>query len=388
MLVNRFNVGLLSAALVLGIAGCDSQSTDSAQSAAAQAMQVEVLSIAKKPTSIFTELPARVVATQISEVRPQVSGILQQRFFEEGQLVKKGDVLYQIDPAPYQADVNSANAAYLKAKADEEVLGKTAQRYKGLVGRKLISQDDYDKADGNWRQARAQSAVAKAALDNAKINLSYTKVTAPITGRIDISQVTEGALVTAGQAQLLTTIQPLDPIYVDMTQSSLEMAKIKKSLGDQTNPMVTVKLEDGSAYDQQGKLTFAGTKVDSTTGSVTMRAVVPNPSNVLLPGMFVRSSIVIADNQPMITLSQALIAFKPDGSSYVLVVEGGKVAERTVTTGATVNDNEWVITSGLNEGDQVIANNLQRLRPGMEVTVKPVDAKPAEAAKETSPKAE
>ncbi|MGO2496389.1 MAG: efflux RND transporter periplasmic adaptor subunit [Vibrio litoralis] len=370
MRANRFNVGLLSAVLAVGIAGCDSQSSESQQqSMAPQATPVEVITMAKKPTTMYSELPARVVATRVSEVRPQVTGILQQRLFEEGQLVEQGDLLYQIDPAPYQADVNSAQAAFAKAKADEAVLKKTALRYKDLVQRKLISQDEYDTADGNWKQAKAQSAVAQAALDNAKISLSYTKVTAPISGRIDISNVTEGALVTANQEVALTTIQPLDPIYINMTQSSLSMAKIKKTLGSNDNPKVGVKLEDGTEYDQMGTLTFSGTKVDSSTGSVTLRAKVPNPDSILLPGMFVRAEIVIADQKPMYTLSQALVNFGQGGQATVFVVEDGKVAVRPVKTGSTVNGNEWVIESGLKDGDQVIASNLMKVRPDAPVSI-------------------
>lgn len=370
MRVNRFNVGLLSTVLAIGIAGCDSQSSESQQqSKAPQATPVEVITMTKKPTTMYSELPARVVATRVSEVRPQVTGILQKRLFEEGQLVEQGDVLYQIDPAPYQADVNSAQAAHVKAKADEAVLKKTALRYKDLVQRKLISQDEYDTADGNWQQAKAQSAVAQAALDNAKISLSYTKVTAPISGRIDISNVTEGALVTANQEVALTTIQPLDPIYINMTQSSLSMAKIKKTLGSNDNPKVGVKLEDGTEYDQMGTLTFSGTKVDSSTGSVTLRAKVPNPDSILLPGMFVRAEIVIADQKPMYTLSQALVNFGQGGQATVFVVEDGKAAIRPVKTGSTVNGNEWVIESGLKDGDQVISSNLMKLRPDAPVSI-------------------
>ncbi|MGO2343138.1 efflux RND transporter periplasmic adaptor subunit [Vibrio litoralis] len=370
MRANRFNVGLLSAALAVGIAGCDSQSSEpQQQSMAPQATPVEVITMAKKPTTMYSELPARVVATRVSEVRPQVTGILQQRLFEEGQLVEQGDLLYQIDPAPYQADVNSAQAALAKAKADEAVLKKTALRYKDLVQRKLISQDEYDTADGNWKQAKAQSAVAQAALDNAKISLSYTKVTAPISGRIDISNVTEGALVTANQEVALTTIQPLDPIYINMTQSSLSMAKIKKTLGSNDNPKVGVKLEDGTEYDHMGTLTFSGTKVDSSTGSVTLRAKVPNPDSILLPGMFVRAEIVIADQKPMYTLSQALVNFGQGGQATVFVLEDGKAAVRPVKTGPTVNGNEWVIESGLKDGDQVIASNLMKVRPNALVSI-------------------
>lgn len=382
MRVNRFNVGLLSAVLVTGITGCDSQSSTPQQSTAPQATPVQVITMAKKPTTIYSELPARVSATRVSEVRPQVTGILQKRLFEEGQLVEQGDLLYQIDPAPYQADVNSAQAALAKAKADESVLKKTAIRYKDLVQRKLISQDEFDKADGNWQQARAQSSVAQAALDNAKISLSYTKVTAPISGRIDISNVTEGALVTANQEVALTTIQPLDPIYIDMTQSSLSMAKIKKNLGSNNNPKVGVKLEDGTDYDQMGVLTFSGTKVDSSTGSVTLRAKVPNPDSILLPGMFVRAEIVIADQKPMYTLSQALVSFGQDDQATVFVVEDGKVAVRSVTTGPTVNNNEWVIESGLKDGDQVIASNLMKIRPGSPVTIVSDHAKDAKTAQQ------
>ncbi|MBD1575532.1 efflux RND transporter periplasmic adaptor subunit [Vibrio sp. S11_S32] len=382
MHTKRLYAGSLSVLLVLALAGCDAKK-EAPKAAAPQAAQVEVITMAKKPTTIFTELPGRIVSTRVAEVRPQVTGILQKRLFEEGQMVHKGDLLYQIDPSPYQADVNSAKAALMKAQADESVSKKTALRYKDLVKRKLISQEDYDTADGNWKKARAQSAVAKAALDNANISLSYAKVKAPITGRIDISTVTEGALVTANQAQALTSIEPLDPIYVDMTQSSLAMARIKKSLGANTNPSVAVKLEDGSQYDQMGTLTFSGTKVDTSTGSVTLRAKVPNAESILLPGMFVRAQIITADKKPLFTLSQSLVVYGKDGSASVLVVENGKVAVRKVTTGDTVNKGtDWVITSGLNDGDTVIANNLLRVRPGMAVKVVSADTA---SAKSTTP---
>ena len=275
----------------------------------------------------------------------------------------------RFDPATYQSDVNSAKAALLKAQADESVSKKTALRYQNLIKRKLISQEDYDTAEGNWKQAQAQSAVAKAALDNAGILLSYTQVKAPITGRIDISNVTEGALTTTNQETPLTMIQALDPIYVDLTQSSLAMARIKKNLGNNSNLKVSVSLEDGSKYDHDGKLTFSGTRVDPSTGSVTLRAVIPNPNSILLPGMFVRAQIITANNQPMVTLPQSLVTFNNLGKATVMVVEDGKVAVRPVVTGGTVNSNEWVITSGLQEGDHVIANNLLRIRPGMPVEV-------------------
>lgn len=377
MLTKRLYAGSVSALLVLTLAGCDAKNEPAAKQVAPQATQVQVITMAKKPTTIFTELPGRIVSTRVAEVRPQVTGILQKRLFEEGQLVHQGDVLYQIDPSPYQADVNSAKAAFLKAQADESVTKKTAMRYKDLVKRKLISQEDYDTADGNWKQAKAQSAVAQAALDNANISLSYAQVKAPITGRIDISTVTEGALVTSNQETALTSIEPLDPIYVDMTQSSLSMAKIKKSLGSNTNPSVAIKLEDGSQYAQKGTLTFSGTKVDKSTGSVTLRAKIPNAETILLPGMFVRAQIITADKKPMYTLPQSLIVFAKDGTASVLVVEKNKVAVRPVTIGQTVHGTDWVMTSGLNDGDKVIENNLLRIRPGMEVSVVTAKADPA-----------
>ncbi|HBV75280.1 MULTISPECIES: efflux RND transporter periplasmic adaptor subunit [Vibrio] len=370
MLTKRFSTGSLSVLLLLVLVGCDTKNdSEKTTSTSPQTLSVQVINVEKKPTTTFTELPARVVSPRVAEVRPQVTGIIEKRLFEEGQLVQKGDVLYQIDPATYQSDVNSAKAALLKAQADESVSKKTALRYQNLIKRKLISQEDYDTAEGNWKQAQAQSAVAKAALDNAGILLSYTQVKAPITGRIDISNVTEGALTTTNQETPLTMIQALDPIYVDLTQSSLAMARIKKNLGNNSNLKVSVSLEDGSKYDHDGKLTFSGTRVDPSTGSVTLRAVIPNPNSILLPGMFVRAQIITANNQPMVTLPQSLVTFNNLGKATVMVVEDGKVAVRPVVTGGTVNSNEWVITSGLQEGDHVIANNLLRIRPGMPVEV-------------------
>ncbi|MEE3158857.1 MAG: efflux RND transporter periplasmic adaptor subunit, partial [Pseudomonadota bacterium] len=295
---------------------------------------------------------------------PQVNGILEKRLFEEGAEVEEGQQLYQIDDDVYQAALKSAEASSISTRS-------LAERYGILVKENAVSQQEYD-------EARAAGLQAQAALDEARINVRYTKVLAPISGRIGRSAVSEGALVTSGQSQQLATIQQLDPIYVDITQSSREMLNLRRDLeagrlqkaGDNA-AAVTLTLEDGSTYGEQGKLEFSEVSVDEGTGSVILRAVFPNPDRLLLPGMFVHAELVAGTKSDAILAPQQGITRTPRGNATAMVVnDENKVESRDVVTERTVG-NRWLISSGLNEGDRLITEGLQYIRPGASVNVEP-----------------
>ena len=345
---------------LLSLTGCQEDSAPQAQ----QAPQVGVVTLQPQPFALTTEVPGRTSAYRIAEVRPQVNGIIQKRLFTEGSEVKAGQQLYQIDDDVYQAALKSAEASSISTRS-------LAERYGILVKENAVSQQAFD-------EARAASLQAQAALDEARINVRYTRVLAPIDGRIGRSAVSEGALVTSGQAQPLATIQQLDPIYVDITQSSREMLDLRRDLeagrlqraGDNA-ATVTLTLEDGSRYAQEGKLEFSEVSVDEGTGSVILRAVFPNPDRLLLPGMFVHANLVAGAKSDAILAPQQGITRTPRGTAVAMVVNAeGKVEQREVVTDRTVG-NRWLIASGLGEGDQLITEGLQYIRPGAPVTVKP-----------------
>jgi membrane fusion protein (multidrug efflux system) len=324
---------------------------------------------------LTTELSGRTSAFLVSDVRPQVSGVIKARLFTEGSAVRAGQSLYQIDPAIYQATVNSANAALAQAQATATAAKLKADRYKGLVETGAVSKQDNDDAQAAALQTAAAVAVQKAALDNARINLNYTRVTAPISGRIGKSTVTPGALVTANQAAALATVQDLSTIYVDLTQSSADMLKLQQQfnsgkLGRSGSAQVTLKLEDGSTYPVPGHLEFSDVTVDPTTGSVVLRAIFKNPNGVLLPGMYVRAMLSKGVANDGMLIPQAAVSRDPKGNATVMVVDAkGAVTPRIVTTAQTVGD-KWLVTSGLNAGEHVIVEGLQKVRPG--APVKPV----------------
>ncbi|GGE54297.1 secretion protein HlyD [Halopseudomonas oceani] len=329
-----------------------------------QATPVGVVTLKAEHFVLTSDLPGRTTAYRIAEVRPQVNGILEKRLFSEGAEVEEGQQLYQIDDDIYRAALKSAEASSLSTRS-------LAERYGILVKENAVSQQEFD-------EARAASLQAQAALDEARINVRYTKVLAPISGRIGRSAVSEGALVTSGQSQQLATIQQLDPIYVDITQSSREMLNLRRDLeagrlqraGDNA-ASVTLILEDGSTYSEEGKLEFSEVSVDESTGSVTLRAVFPNPDRLLLPGMFVHAKLVAGAKSDAILAPQQGITRTPRGNATAMVVNAdGKVEQRDVVTDRTVG-NRWLIVSGLNEGDQLITEGLQYIRPGAPVTVKP-----------------
>lgn len=333
---------------------------------------------------LTTELSGRTSAFLVSEVRPQVGGVIKARLFQEGSLVQAGQSLYQIDPATYQATYNSAAAALAQAQATATAAKLKADRYKGLVESGAVSKQDNDDAQAAALQTAAAVAVQRAALDTARINLNYTKVAAPISGRIGKSTVTPGALVTASQATALATVQDLSKIYVDLTQTSAELLKLKQQfatgkLGRANSAQVTLKLEDGTTYPTPGTLEFSDVTVDPGTGSVTLRAVFPNPNGVLLPGMYVRAMLSQGVASGGMLIPQTAISRDPKGGATVTVV-GAKGAEpRPVTLGQTIGD-KWLVTGGLQPGDKVIVEGLQKVRPGAPIKAVPAGSAPAAQA--------
>jgi membrane fusion protein (multidrug efflux system) len=329
------------------------------------------------------ELPGRTSPYLIAEVRPQVSGIIQKRIFTEGSDVKAGQVLYRIDPATYQAAYDSAKAALARAEASVATVRLKADRYKELVKIKAVSQQDYDDADAGLKQSEADVASAKAAVETARINLAYTKVTAPISGRIGRSTVTDGALVTGNQTTALATIQQLGSMYVDVTQSSAELLRLKQNLASgalKTNQTgqerAMLMLEDGSDYPLPGTLKFSEVTVDQSTGSVILRAIFPNPKQTLLPGMFVRAILEEGINENAILVPQRGVTRNPKGEAMVMVVGAQeKVEPRVIKVTRTVGDN-WLVSDGLKTGDRVILEGIQRARPGTPVKAVPFASAP------------
>lgn len=325
-----------------------------------------------EPVSLTTELSGRTSAVLVSEVRPQVSGIIKARLFQEGGSVRAGQPLYQIDPASYQAAYNSAAAGLAQAQAAYSAARLKAERYRTLVESGAVSRQDNDDVQAAGQQAAANVAAQKAAVDAARINLNYTRVLAPISGRIGKSSITPGALVTAGQANALATVQDLSKIYVDLTQSSAELLKLQRDMasgqiGRSGSAHVTLKLEDGSTYPLTGKLEFADVTVDPTTGSVGLRATFANPNGVLLPGMYVRAVLSAGTASNGMLIPQAAVARDPKGAASVMVVGAKGVAEpRPISVSQTVGPN-WLVTGGLKPGDQVIVEGLQMVRPGAPV---------------------
>lgn len=355
------------------LAGCDG--SDNAQQGA-QVPQVTVFVVKSAPLAVTTELPGRTDAFRVAEVRPQVSGIILRRNFVEGSDVKAGDSLYQIDPASYQAAFDSAKGELVKAEAAANIAHLTVKRYVPLVGTQYVSRQEYDQAVANARQADASVTAAQAGVETARINLAYTKVSSPINGRIGKSSVTEGALVTNGQASALATVQQLDPIYVDVTQSSNDFMQLKQSSlqkGDGTSS-VQLLMENGQPYAEKGTLQFSDVTVDESTGSITLRAVFPNPKHMLLPGMFVRARIDEGVQPNAILVPQQGVTRTPRGDATVLVVNAKEQVEtRSVVAPQAIGD-RWLITNGLKEGDRVIISGLQKVHPGATVVATPDSA--------------
>ena len=332
--------------------------------------EVGVMTVQPQRVAITTELPGRTSAYMVAEVRPQVSGIIQKRVFTEGGEVKAGQLLYQIDPATYQAAFASAKAAEARAEANLIPARLKEERYKELVKINAVSRQDYDNAFASFKQSEAEVAAAKAAVETARINLNYSKVTAPISGRIGKSTVTDGALVTANQSAPLATIQQLGTMYVDITQSSAELLRLKQATasgllkkGDSSQARVKLLLENGAPYPLEGVLKFSDVTVDPSTGSVTLRSLFPNPKQTLLPGMFVRAVVQEGVNEQAILVPQRGVTRNAAGNAMVMVVGAEeKVEPRVIKVDRTVGDS-WLVSDGLKAGDRVILEGTQKARP-------------------------
>jgi len=375
-------LAVATTALVLAGCGRDAGGGAQAASAAAAPPEVGVVTLTQRPLSLANELPGRVSASLVAEVRPQVGGIVQTRAFTEGSDVKAGELLYQIDPSTYRATLQSADAAIAKAEANLVVARAKSERYKELVGIDAVSKQAADEAVAAAAQAVADVAAARAARETARINLDYTRVTSPISGRIGRSSVTAGALVTANQANPLATVQRLDTIYVDVTQSSGELLRLRKELAagrlqtdKQNRAVVKLRLEDGSLYPLAGTLQFADVTVDATTSAVTLRATFPNPKELLLPGMYVRAVVEEGVRDGAITVPQLDLAVLADHQRHRLAaVVAGHGALRPIVIPRTIGD-EWLVDAGLKAGERVIVEGLQKARPG--AVVRAVPASPA-----------
>ncbi|WP_236298352.1 efflux RND transporter periplasmic adaptor subunit [Enterobacter hormaechei] len=371
-MTNHFRCLPLSGFIVCAalLTGCDGQENPQQH---AQAPQVSVHIVKSAPLAVTTELPGRTDAYRVAEVRPQVSGIILHRNFTEGSDVKAGESLYQIDPATYQAAYDNAKGELVKAQAAANIAHLTVKRYVPLVGTQYVSKQEYDQAVATAQQADASVVAAKAGVESARINLAYTKVTSPINGRIGKSSVTEGALVTNGQATALATVQQLDPIYVDVTQSSSDFMRLKQQTSLQKGDTSSVELlmENGQPYPLKGTLQFSDVTVDESTGSITLRALFPNPQHMLLPGMFVRARIDEGTQPDAILVPQQGVTRTPRGDATVLVVnEKNQVESRTVVAPQAIGD-RWLITEGLKNGERVIISGLQKVRPGVTVVAIP-----------------
>ena len=338
--------------------------------------EVVIIKLEPRREVYTTALAGRIASFQVAEVRPQVGGILQQRLFTEGADVKAGQALYQIDPATYEAALDSAQAALMKAEANVTPARLKAERFRELLAIKAVSKQEYDDAQAAFKQAEADVAVNRAAVKTARINLEYTKVRSPISGRIGKSAFTPGALVTANQAQALTSVRQLDPVYVDITQSSQDLLRLRAQFTNgelrsaAEEAPVRLKLENGAMYPHEGRLQFTDVSVDESTGMVSLRALFPNPEHILLPGMYVRAVIAEGVDENALLVPQRALRRDPKGQASVLLVDGGgKVDVRLVDVGRTVGDS-WQVLSGLKPGDRVIVEGGQNVRPGMSVKMR------------------
>ncbi len=386
----KLTVVLLALVILLG--GCDRGRGQ--QGGTPPVPEVAIVTIQPQQVELTTELPGRTSPYLVAEIRPQVNGIIKKRLFKEGSDVKAGQLLYQIDPAPFQVALDSAKASLGKAQANLPSIRLKADRYRELLVDKAVSRQDYDDAAAAMEQARAEIEYWKAQVEAARINLGYTRVTAPISGRIGKSSVTDGALVTAYQPMALATIQQLDPIYVDVTQASSELLRLKRNLeagrlsaDGKNGRKVCILLEDGNLCPQQGTLQFRDVTVDPATGSFTLRIVVPNPKHLLLPGMFVRAAVQEGIAEQAILIPQQGVNRTPKGEPFALIVdEAGKVQQRRLTLNRALGD-QWLVSSGLAAGDRVIVEGMLNIRPGAAVKAVAWEAPKAGAAAPPKPAA-
>ena len=364
---------LSTLSLSIALTGCGKkESAAGGASASAPPTEVVVTVAQRAPITQYIELAGRTSAFQLSPVIPQVSGIILKRLFQEGSLVKEGQPLYQIDPALYRASVDAASATVQRNKANLAALKITAKRYKDLIASNAVSQLAYDNAMQQVALSEADLAASQATLKTAQINLGYATVRSPITGQSSVSSVTAGALVTANQATPLVTIQQMNPMYVDISQSSADMLKLRHqiqsgSLSKPDRASLSLTLEDGSSYPYKGHLEFSNASVDAASGSVILRAVVPNPSGLLLPGMYVHAKLSQGVVNDAMLLPQQAVTHDPQGNAIVLVVAtDGTVSPRTIQIGAA-QGNQWIVTGGLQNGEKVILEGSQKAKPGAKV---------------------
>ena len=377
----------LASALVLSslLSACGSQD---APASAPPPAEVGIITLKSQAIDLTATLPGRVTAFQTAEVRPQVGGIVKRRVYAEGTEVKAGSVLYELDPATYQAAYASASASLAKANALAKQAKLIAKRYEGLVAIKAVSQQENDDAQASAAQTQADVALAKAALDKARIELNYTRITSPISGRSGKSSVTAGALLTANQVQALTTVVQLDPIYVDMTQSSSDFLALKRAIeqgGVNQGKRIPVKLtlSDGRAYEHVGSVAFSESTVDPSTNSITLRAQFPNPDGQLLPGLFVQAEVAQGQQQGVLAPQRAL-SRNPQGDATAMVLDqDNKVQPRVVKTSRAIGD-KWQVVEGLQAGDRLVVDGLQKARPGS--VVKPVPFTGAQLVEEAPAK--
>ncbi|MGF0238029.1 efflux RND transporter periplasmic adaptor subunit [Rhodococcus sp. IEGM1300] len=365
--------GVLVVALIVFslLSGCSSDTPPGAPVVA----EVRVVMLKVESQVLTTELPGRTQAFMVAQVRPQVGGLVLRRLFVEGSDVTAGQVLYELDAAPYRAALAQAQASLAKSRASLKAAQVTAKRTAQLAKFEAISRQDNDDAYATVQIAAADVKLAEAALETAKINLTYTRIVAPISGRIETSAVTPGALVVANQDLVLTTIQQLDPLYVDVTQSTTELLRLQRKLAAGTlhsaaegEADMALRLEDGSLYNQTGRLKFSGASVNQSTGTVTLRAEIANPDRQLLPGMYVRGVLEQARDDQAILVPQQAVTRAASGTTSVLVLIDGKVEQRQITVGRAV-DNHWWVTSGLVAGEQVVVEGGQKVRDGAQVSV-------------------
>jgi len=342
--------------------------------------EVAVVTIQSKQVVITTELAGRTSANLVAEVRPQVGGIIQKRLFTEGADVKAGQALFQIDPALYQAALDNAKAALSRSEANLPAIRLKSDRLRELLAEKAVSQQDCDDAAAALKQVQADIQYGQATVETARINLKYTSITAPISGRIGKSNVTEGSLVTAQQPTVLATIQRLDPMYVDVPQSTAEVLRLRRGLKegrlDQSGAnqkKVQLIIEDGTAYPLEGTLQFRDVTVDPTTGSVVLRIVFPNPNDILLPGMFVRAVVQEGVNNQAILIPQQAVSRDPRGNPFTLIIdEKSNVQQRMLTLDRAIGD-QWLVSSGLAPGERVIIEGMQKVKPGAPVKAVPFE---------------
>ena len=374
------------------LSGCGG--SDKAQGPQVGGPEVGIVTIQPQRVQLTTDLPGRTSAYLVSEIRPQVSGIVQKRLFREGSDVEAGQLLYQIDPVPFEVAYESAKAALAKAQANLPSIRLRAERYKELLADNAVSRQDYDDAQAAMGQVNAEIQYWKTSVESAKINLDYTRVSTPISGRIGKSNITDGALVTAYQPAALATIQQLDPIYVDVTQSSSEMLRLRRNMDTgklstgENNKKVRIILEDGSTYDQEGTLQFRDVSVDPTTGSYSLRIVVPNPNGLILPGMFVRAVIEEAIAEQGILVPQQGITRTPKGDPIALVVDQAGIVQPRILKLDRAIGNQWLVAAGLSAGDKLIVEGQIKVKPGTPAKPVPIadlKAKEAQAIAQTTP---